>query len=122
MIARHRRLEMQDDLLVEDEGCPPKPASESRDAQNAPLGEVHKAEMRSVESVVSTRLAAVRRFQNNAWAVHAGGTSRAHSGSSFSGRLTRVLTGYFFINLASNGLRQSVTRVASVTPGSNHKS
>jgi hypothetical protein len=32
-------------------------------------------------------------------------TSCAHSWSSFSGRFTRVLTGYLFIRAGSNGLR-----------------
>jgi hypothetical protein len=34
----------------------------------------------------------------------------------------RELTGYFFINLASNGFRQSATRALSITLGSSHKS
>jgi hypothetical protein len=45
----------------------------------------------------------VPKFQNNV-GVTATGTSRAHSWSSFSGRFTRVLTGYFLMSLASNGL------------------
>jgi hypothetical protein len=64
----------------------------------------------------------VLEFQNNNWAAFAIGTSCEHSWSSFSARLTRVLTGYFFINLGSNGLRVSTTSAASVTPGSNHRS
>jgi hypothetical protein len=64
----------------------------------------------------------IRKFQNNNWAVFAIGTSCEHCWSSFSARLTRVLTGYFFINLGSHGLRVSTTSAASVTPGSNHRS
>ncbi len=56
--------------------------------------------------------------QNNLWVLLAIGTSLAHSSSSFSVRFTRVLTGYFFINLGSNDLRQSVTAAASLIPGS----
>lgn len=42
-------------------------------------------------------------LQNNIGGASGKGISRAHAGSSFSGLFTRILTGYFFINLASNG-------------------
>ena len=51
-----------------------------------------------------------------------GGTSWAHSGSSFSVRFTFALTGYFFIDRASNGARRSIMRAGAVTPGSSHRS
>src|SRR5260370_32431844 len=55
-----------------------------------------------------------RAAQNNVWAGFAIGTSLAHSWSSLSARLTRVLTGYFFISLESNGLRVSATSATLV--------
>src|ERR1700681_607694 len=51
-----------------------------------------------------------------------GGFSSAQASSSFSGRFTRSLTGYFFISSGSNGLRQSLTRLGSVIPGSSQRS
>ena len=42
------------------------------------------------------------------------GTSRAHSGTSFSGLFTRGLTGYRCMTLASNGTSNSSSRCASV--------
>jgi hypothetical protein len=45
-----------------------------------------------------------------------GGTSSAQVSSSFSGRFTRSLTGYCFINFGSNGLRQSTTRSGGMLP------
>src|ERR1700694_4220536 len=98
MIAPHRRLEIGNDTAHGGR----RRRSASRNAQR--------------RISIGHSFAPARKVQNNGWAVLTNGTSRAHSGSSFSGRLTRVLTGYFFINLASNGLRQSVTRVGSVTP------
>ncbi len=62
------------------------------------------------------------RFQNKVGAAAVIGTSWAHSWSSFSGRFTRLPTGYFFISLGSNGLRQSATRSGSVIPGSSQRS
>ena len=62
------------------------------------------------------------RLQNRVGAVEVIGTSCAHSWSSFSGRFTRLLTGYFFINFGSNGPRQSATRSGSVIPGSSQRS
>jgi hypothetical protein len=47
-----------------------------------------------------------------------GGISSAQVASSFSGRFTRLLTGYFFIKFGSKGFRQSATRSGSVIPGS----
>ncbi len=62
------------------------------------------------------------RLQNKVGAAAVIGTSWAHSWSSFSGRFTRLLTGYFFISFGSNGLRQSATRSGSVIPGSSQRS
>jgi hypothetical protein len=44
----------------------------------------------------------------NSVGITATGTSRAHSWPSFSGRLTRVLTRYFFIRAASSGFKRKV--------------
>jgi hypothetical protein len=48
--------------------------------------------------------------------------SCAHSWSSFSGRLTRVMTGYFFIRAASKGAKQPLTAEGFLVLGSNQSS
>src|SRR5882724_7569259 len=52
--------------------------------------------------------------QNNVWTGLASGTCRALH-VTFPARLTRALTGYFFINLGSNGRRMLATSATSVS-------
>jgi hypothetical protein len=59
--------------------------------------------------------------QNRVWGS-ATAISRAHSGSSFSGRFTRVPTGYFFISVASKGMKQPATSAGFLTVGSSQRS
>ena len=57
----------------------------------------------------------------NSVGLTAKGTSCAHSWSSFSGRFTRVLTGYFFISSGSNGLRQALRSEGLLMLGSSQR-